>query len=822
MIDNQNPDTVPTALSADALYRRCDPELFSFATTADAPEPPGAVGQQRALSALQFGVHMAGNRYNLFVMGRAGSHKHRIVQEFLDSIVADEGVPSDWCYVNNFQEDRKPIAIRLPAGKGIALKQDMERLIEELLEAIPAAFESEHYRNRVAEINQEYEDRHRAALEALQEEGQSKNVSLVPTPHGFAIAPTRANKLLSDEEFDRLPEEERERTNQAMADMTEKLRAHIEELPEWHKQRRDRIKALNREVTELAAGNPILELTRRYSEFPEIESFLEAVRNDVLANARDFQPQDERASVLGLTPDRAALRRYEVNVIVDHSSNGRPRIVYESNPSVQNLLGRIEHVSQFGALLTDFTMIRPGALHIANGGYLILDADRVLTQPFAWDFLKRALYEGDIRIESLGQQLGLISTVSLEPEAIPLDIKVILLGDRLIYYLLCELDSDFRELFKVAADFESRVNRTDENTRLYGELIGALARREHLRPLTREAVARVVEHSARLLGDAGKLSTQLRDITDLLSESDYWADQETSPEIDALHIEAAINAQIYRVDRLRSEMQEEIQRNSILIDTEGACIGQVNGLSVVELGGFAFGQPARITATVRIGDGKIVDIERETELGGPIHSKGVLILTSYLSTAYAPTTPLSFGASLVFEQSYGDIEGDSASVAETCALLSALSDLPIRQNLAVTGSVNQHGGVQVIGGVNEKIEGFFDTCETRGLTGNQGVLIPADNVKHLMLRPDVVDAARGGKFHVYPISTVNEAIALLTGVSAGDRDVAGAFPPDSINGRVERKLTDLARTRQKFDQGKKDSRRKSKKNDSENPRQDEA
>jgi lon-related putative ATP-dependent protease len=502
------------------------------------------------------------------------------------------------------------------------------------------------------------------------------------------------------------------------------------------------------------------------------------------------------------------LTRYEVNVLVDHADNGAAPIVYESNPSVQNLLGRIEHVAQFGALSTNFTMIRSGALHRANGGYLILDADRLLMEPLAWPALKRTLFAREVKIESLGELLSLVSTVSLEPQPIALDLKVILIGEREIYYLLCELDPDFGELFKVAADFENRIDRTPENTGLYARMIATLARREGLLPLDRDAVARTIEHSARLLGDSAKLTTRLRDIADLLREADYWARIEKKPATERVHVQHAIDAQIRRLDRVRVETQESIARNLVLIDTTGETVGQVNGLSVLGIGSFAFGQPSRITASVRVGSGEIVDIERETELGGRIHSKGVLILSAYLGAKYAIDTPLSLAASLVFEQSYGGVEGDSASIAETCALLSALADLPIRQWLAVTGSVNQRGQAQVISGVNEKIEGFFDTCAARGLDGRQGVLIPRDNVPHLMLRADVVEAVRGGRFHIYPIASVDDAIALLTGVEAGARDARGAFPKGTVNYRVERRVRALADSRRRFARASPQAKRK--------------
>jgi lon-related putative ATP-dependent protease len=796
-------------LAPEDVYRSCDLASLPFATTAELEDLAVAVGQGRALAALEFGVGMRADGYNLFVLGRSGSQRRRITETFLQTDAAKRPDPLDWCYLNNFDDDRKPIAVSLPRGRGGELRRDMARLVDELRSAIPAAFESDRYRSSLNEVNQEFEERQHEALEKLQEEAKRDQLSLVTTPHGFAIAPTRKGELIDHDEFERLPAEEREKTAAMLEALTAKLRQHIEQLPRWHKEHRDRIAALNREVTELAAGQLINQLAAKYAEFPALVRYLAAVRTDVLQNAISFLPDEGGGSALPFEAMRKQpLTRYEVNVLVDHADNGAAPIVYESNPSVQNLLGRIEHVAQFGALLTNFTMIRSGALHRANGGYLILDADRLLMEPLAWPALKRTLFAREIKIESLGELLSLVSTVSIEPQPVALDLKVILIGERFIYYLLCELDPDFGELFKVAADFENGIDRTPDNTGLYARMIATLARREGLLPLGRDAVARVIEHSARLLGDSAKLTTRLRDIADLLREADYWARTEKKPATERVHVQRAIDAQIRRLDRLRVETQESIARNLVLIDTTGETVGQVNGLSVLGIGSFAFGQPSRITASVRVGSGEIVDIERETELGGRIHSKGVLILSAYLGAKYAIDTPLSLAASLVFEQSYGGVEGDSASIAETCALLSALADLPIRQWLAVTGSVNQRGQAQVISGVNEKIEGFFDTCAARGLDGRQGVLIPRDNVPHLMLRADVVEAVRGGRFHIYPIASVDDAIALLTGVEAGARDARGAFPKGTVNYRVERRVRALADSRRRFARASPQAKRK--------------
>lgn len=797
MPQKQRETSPPAPLDVSRLYRRCDMSALEFETTAELKDLEGAVGQERALAAIEFATRMGGDGYNLYVLGQSGSLKHQTVMDCLEPESSRKGAASDWCYLNNFDESRKPEVLMLPAGRGAELREDMTRLIAELKEVIPATFESDHYRARVAEIQQEFEDRHKAALEELQKAANEVGVSLVPTPHGFAIAPVRDGRVLPDEEFEKLPDTEKERLTQAMAEISERVRRHFQSIPKWAQEHRERIRALNREMTELAAGQLIDRLDAKYHDNERLLEYLKAVREDVLENAREFLGQEQEPSPFA-PPHRANLVRYAVNLVVDNAGQSRAPVVYEQNPSLQNLLGRVEHVAQFGALVTDFTMIRPGALHRANGGYLILDADRVLTQPFAWAALKRALFAKEIRMESAEQFLSIVTTVSLEPQPIPLDIKLILIGDRVIYYLLCELDKDFANLFKVAADFEDQIDRTDENTALYARLVATLARREHLLPVTRSGVARVIEQSARFVGDAEKLSTRLRSISDLLREADYWAKHDGVATVEADHIQRALDAQIHRVDRIRSRIQEGIQRNRILIDTTGQAVGQVNGLSVLQLGTFAFGQPSRITATVRIGDGKIIDIERETELGGPIHSKGVLIVSSYVASKYASDVPLSLAASLVFEQSYGGVEGDSASVAEICALLSALSKTPIKQSLAVTGSVNQHGKVQAIGGANEKIEGFYDVCKARGLTGDQGVLIPADNVSDLMLRDDVRESVEAGKFQVFAITWVDEAVSLLTGVDAGERDADGHFPAESVNGRVEQQLVALANARKDF------------------------
>jgi lon-related putative ATP-dependent protease len=793
-------------LPVEALYRRADPGLFDFETTDKLEDVAGIIGQPRAVEAVQFGIGMERQGYNIFALGSVGVGKHSIIRQFFDEHAAAEPSPDDWCYVHNFKEPHKPQALRLPQGKGVELRQDMARLVEVLRTDLSAAFDSEEYRTRRQSIEEELKERQEGAFHQVQEQAQERGLSLLQTPSGLAMAPVRDGQVLSPDEVQKLSQEEQQRMEADVEQLQEALQKAVQQFPRWQRETRDKVKALDGEITNGAIGSHIEELRQKYAVLEAVAGYLTAVQQDVIDHVQDFLPQEEESQpAAGLseasddaTPFLVApplSRRYQVNVLVDHSSSKGAPVIYEDNPTYQNLVGRVEHISQMGALLTDFSLIKPGALHLANGGYLVLDARKVLMEPYAWEELKRALRARQIQIGALGQTLSLVSTVSLEPEPIPLDVKVALLGDTSLYYTLYEADPDFDELFKVQADFEDEMDRTPENQGVYANLIGSMIRQAELRPFDRPAVARIIEHSSRLAGDADKLSTRMRVIANLVREADYWAGQAGRDVAGAADVQRAIDAQVYRSDRVRERMQEEILRGTILIDTTGSKIGQVNGLSVLQLGNFSFGQPSRITARVRLGKGEVVDIEREVELSGPIHSKGVLILSGFLGARYAADRPLSLSASLVFEQSYSGVEGDSASSAELYALLSAIAGAPISQSLAVTGSVNQHGQVQAIGGVNEKIEGFFDLCRARGLTGEQGVLIPASNVKHLMLRHDVVEAVAAGQFQIYAVETIDQGIELLTGVPAGERNKAGNYPKGSVNYRVEARLTELAKKR---------------------------
>ncbi len=798
--------TPVTPLSPADLYRACDPAHLGFETTSEVAPLDEIVGQPRAVEAVRFGVRIPQDGFNIYALGPTGTGKFTLVRRSLEEQAAQKPSPPDWCYVYNFESPYRPKVLRLPPGTGAQLRQDMQQLIADLRSALSAAFESDEYQTRREVIQQEFMERQQKAFTELQEKAQQRGLTLLRTPAGFVFAPVRLGQVLSPEEFQRLPPEERERITANIQAMQEELQRVLHQMPRWQRELRQKLMELDREVAGYTVRPLVEELRQKYSHLEEVVAYLNAVEADIVANAMLFlQPEvppgvPPAVAALQQQMPGAPLRRYEVNVLVDHSKATGAPVVYEDNPTYQNLIGRIEHMAHMGMLLTDFTLIKPGALHRANGGYLILDAHRVLQHPLAWEGLKRALQSRQLRIEAPLQTLGLFSTVSLEPEPIPLDVKVVLLGNRLLYYLLSALDPDFDELFKVAADFDDQMNRTPEDERLYARLVATLVQKESLRPFTSRAVARVIEHSARLVGDAERLSVRMNRIVDLLREADFWANVEGAEVVEAAHVQQAIDAQTFRSDRLRQRVQEEILRETIRIETSGARVGQINGLSVIDLGNFAFGRPNRITARVWAGKGQVVDIEREVKLAGPIYSKGVLILSSFLEGRYATERPLSLSASLVFEQSYGEVEGDSASAAELFALLSAIAEVPIKQSLAVTGSVDQHGNIQAIGGVNEKIEGFFDICKARGLTGEQGVIIPRANVKHLMLRADVVEAVANGQFAIYAIETVDEGIELLMGIPAGERDESGAYPEGTLNFLVEHRLAKLA----EHEKGKKD------------------
>jgi lon-related putative ATP-dependent protease len=787
-------------LPAGLLYRACDPAELPFDLCSELVDAPGLIGQERAVEALRFAIRMRRKGYNVYALGARGTGRQSLIEELLRHQAESEPVPPDWCYVNNFADPQRPRRLSLPAGRGAGLAGAMQRLVEELRGALPAAFERDEYRTRHQVVEQQFKERSEQAFGSLQQRAEAEGIALMRTPTGLALAPKRDGRVLTPEAFAELPDSERDHIQHEIEGIQGELEAVMRQVPQWEREHRDALRTLNRDTIGFAIGHLMDELRAGYRDLPAVVEYLDAVERDIKENADDFltppssPPGMPNPAAAGeaATSDDSRFRRYQVNLTVDNSAQRGAPVVYEDNPTHQTLVGRVEYLARFGALVTDFNLLTPGALHRANGGYLLLDAQKLITGNLGWASLKRALNAGEIRIESPEQLLSMATTVSLMPEPIPLAVKVVLLGPPALYYLLSGADEEFPELFKIAADFDDRVARTPDTVLLYARLVARIMRQEQLRCFDRAAVARVIEYAARLAGDAERLSTSLRGIVDLLQEADQIAADSGREEVGLADVQAAIDAQFRRGDRVYRRMQEEIGRRTIRLETHGEAVGQINGLSVISLGALAFGNPSRITAQVRLGRGEVVDIEREVALGGPLHSKGVLILSGFLGGRFGRSRPLSLNASLVFEQSYGGIDGDSASAAELFALLSALAEAPLKQSLAVTGSVDQRGQIQAIGGVNEKIEGFFDACRLTGLTGKQGVIIPASNVKHLMLRRDVVAAASEGRFAILPIDTVDQGIELLTGLRAGMPQVDGGYPVGSLNQRIAARLDAFA------------------------------
>ena len=793
---NEHPTLPP-----ENLCRRCDPASLGFATTAEVIDSADVLDQSRAVEAIRFGIDIKRAGFNIFVLGESGCGRHATALRLLETKAAGEAVPGDLCYVNNFAEPNKPDLLMLPAGRGARLKTDMQQFVSELAKAIAAAFESDEFRARVEALQEEFKEREENALRDLGQASGEDGIALLRTPHGFVFAPVKGEETMNSEEFQALPDEEKERLGKLIEAHGERLQKLLHQFPRWRREMQTRLKAASRETMQLAVGHLIEELKEHYADLANVIAFLDAVLKDVTDSAEDLREQQkaEGESIGGIAfTGSLPLARYQVNLLVDHADTTAAPVVTEDNPNYANLVGRVDHVAHMGTLITNFTMIMAGALHRANGGYLVLDAEKLLTQPYAWEGLKRALKSRQLRIESLGQVYGLMSTLTMEPEPLPLDVKVVLVGERLLYYLLREYDPEFDQLFKVAADFEDEIVRDADNTLRYARFIATQVRRHGMRPFDAPAVARVIEHAARLADDAERLSAATRQIGNLLAEADHHAGRSGRDKVTRADVDAALAARRQRVDRLQRAGLDEVRRGIRLIDVAGRQVGQINGLAVIDLGEDRFGHPVRITATARLGEGEVIDIEREAEMGGAIHSKGVMILSSFLASRFARLQPLSLNASLVFEQSYGPVEGDSASLAELCALLSALSAVPLKQSVAVTGSVNQFGQVQAIGGVNEKIEGFFDVCAAHGLSGEQGVVIPAANAIHLMLRDDIVAACAAGKFHIWSVSHADAAIEILTDKPVGMPNEKGEVPPDTMNYLIALQLAELSALRQAF------------------------
>jgi lon-related putative ATP-dependent protease len=788
-------------LSPEQLYRHCDLSKVDFSTTDDFTSLTHLIGQQRALEAINFGVGMQHEGYNLYVSGSIGVGKQTLIDQVVGAQALERPTPSDWCYVQNFAKPYQPIVLQLAAGKGSRLKKDMQVLIELLLEAIPSTFQGEAYQKRLDQIRDDYQTKEAAGLSELAERTKADGVMLFRTPQGFTLGPMQDGKPLGPKEFAQLPEERQKELQEKVEKYNDELKNTLQAIPRLQEEGRQQIKELNMEFAHFTIDPLIERLAKNWHEDKEVMSYIAAVHENIVENFEDFFKKDNEDNHL---PKHKLVSQpeflpYQVNVLVDNAEQNGAPIYYENNPTHQNLIGRIENIAMFGMLSTNFTLIKPGALHKANGGFLVLDALKLIRSPYSYDVLKRVLRTRQLRIESLQELLSLTTTTSLEPQPIPLDVKIILYGERMLFYMLNHYDPEFSQLFKVNADFNEEMFHNEESVQLYCQLIATLLQHNKLKAMDKSAVSATIEHNARMVSDAEKLSLNMTQLSDLLSEADYWARQQGDELISDSHVQQAINSRLYRSDQIRERLHESIDRDIILIDTEGEKTGQVNGLSIIQLGENLYGKPSRITATARLGNGKLIDIERETELGGSIHSKGVMILGAYIANRYAREIPLSLSATLVFEQSYGMVDGDSASAAELCTLLSAIADVPLTQTLAITGSVNQHGQIQAIGGVNEKIEGFFDICVNKGLKPGQGVVIPKANVQHLMLRQDVIAAVKRGEFSVHTVSHIDELLQLLSGTPAGELQNNGEFTTGSFNHRVQQRLSDWEKLNRKRD-----------------------
>lgn len=780
-----------SSLPTDQLRRACDPATLNFKTTAELSPASDIIGQPRGTQAIEFGIDIDSPGYNIFVLGEEGTGRTTAIGRFLRERAARRPVPQDWMYVNNFAEPHKPRALNLPAGMGSTLRDDMEALVELLKHNLPQAFEQEAYLEARSQIRRNYETERDALYQTLQAKAGASGLTILRSPSGWVIAPVRDGKPISPEDFDALSPDARQAVDSARRQLEGDLEEALRAGQLLEKTTKGALRTLDQQVAASVVDPRIDELKKKYIDYAETVLYLGQVRRDIVEHVEDFIPGADSDS--GESEPKPNFRKFSVNLVVDHRRTQGAPVVVELNPTYSKLLGRIEYEARLGTLVTDFTLIKTGALHSANGGYLVLRAHDVFFEPMAWDALKRSLLSGYVRTEDIHARGGMYApTKTLDPEPIPLDLKVVLVGPPQVYYDLYEFDDGFSSLFKVKADFAHDMPRTLETERQYAAFVAARCREEKLRPFERSAVARVIEFGARAAGDQHKLSVRFGAVTDLLREANFWAAKAGRELVTAEDVRAALGAKIYRSGKLGDSQRERILEGSVFIDTQGAVVGQVNALTLLDPGDYAFAVPARITARTFVGHGGIAHLDRDTNLAGPFHNKGLLTLASYFNATYASQRSLSFSAQLTFEQNYGNVEGDSASAAELCALLSSLSGYAIKQSFAMTGSVNQKGDIQPIGAVNEKIEGFFAICEARGLTGAQGVIIPASNVRDLMLNEDVIAAVTAGQFHIYSVTTVDQAIELLTGVAAGVRK-NGRWPEHSLHAGVLKRLRELAK-----------------------------
>jgi len=782
-------------LGVGELYRCCDPSVFSFSSTDELQEKEETIGQDRALRAIDFGLNLESSGFNIFMLGENGTGKMTTIRKLLSIKAAEEPVPQDWCYVYNFADPDAPLAISLSPGQAPLFHRDMEELVRTLQAEIPKIFDSKEYEKQKNKIMEEFQKKQKDLFAGLEEDAKAKGFSIRKSVSGLMIVPMKkTGEPLTEEEYEALDNTTKEKIDEIGKQLQEKLNDIVREVREGEKNLKTMLVNLEREAVLAVVGHLMDDLKQKYRDHEKISAYLVDVTEDILNHLEDFKTQEEQTPPLPfmrMQKSEPTYTRYTVNVMVTNKDAKGAPCIYESNPTYFNLLGRLEHKFQYGVATTDFSMIKAGSLHRANGGYIVIDVLDLLRNMFSYDALKRAIKNKEIRLEDIWEQYRLISTTTVRPEAIPLSVKVILVGTPYIYYLLHSLDEEYRELFKVKADFDSRMDATDETIHKYAAFIATTTKKDKTLPFDRTGVARIVEYGARLAGHQKKLSSQFSEVNDLVREASYWAKQSDSRIVKGEHVEKALEEKIYRSNRIEERIQEMMIEGTIIVDTSGEKVGQINGLAVLGMGDYMFGKPSRITARTYTGKGGVVNIERETKMSGKIHEKAILIISHYINSTYARKKPISFSASITFEQLYDMVEGDSASCAELLVILSSLSGIPLKQNLAITGSMDQHGEVQPIGGVNEKIEGFFDLCKVRGLDGMHGVVIPRKNMSNLMLKKEVVDAVKNGTFSIYAITRVEEGVELFTGIPAGELKDDGTWPEGSVNYLVMKRLDEI-------------------------------
>lgn len=783
-------------LTHDKVRKKFNESTLDCSTTEELEPLHQIIGQDRAVKALQFGLKMRDGGFNIYVSGQSGTGRKTTVVSFLQEKAKEMPIPPDWCYVNNFKDPNQPNVLKLPAGKGKSFHNDMEKFTEEVKKELQKAFESEDYAQKRTSNVKKFEEEKAKLWQEINHKANEAGFVLQRSPIGIAIIPVINGQPIPDEQFTALPPKIREQIRTRREALQDDFRSAFRQFRDLDRNAEEAIEKFNKEVATYAMDHLLEVLLEKYGDIEEVKEFLGSVKNDILENLATIltagQPQQQQLPFLMPSVSADPTNAYKVNLLVDNSELKGAPVITEMSPTQPHLFGIVQKEARFGALLTDYTMIRAGSAHKANGGFLVIPVEDLLMDAIAWDSLKKTVTSRKLTVEDIAQRLGYVATKTLTPEPVPFDAKVILIGSPDLYYALYQYDRDFREIFKVKADFDTTMERNESNVKMYTSFMCTLCTKEKIKHLDSSGIAAVIEYSSRLANDQDKLSTWFAQVADIIKEAAYYAGEDGSEYTTDKHIERALEEKVYRGNLIEQKMEKMIEEGTILVDTDGEKVGQINGLSVLALGDFAFGKPSRITVSVGVGKKGIIDIEREAQMGGPIHTKGVQILSGFLHDRYAKDVPLSLTARLVFEQSYSGVEGDSASSTELYALLSALSGKPISQHFAVTGSVNQMGEVQAIGGVNEKLEGFYQLCKARGLDGKHGAMIPASNVKHLMLKQEIVDAVKKGKFHIYPVSTIDEGIEVLTGTPAGKLGKNGKYPEGTINRLVQDRLSELA------------------------------